>query len=59
VEDIGIRMALGASATHLQGQILLQTLRLAGVGLALRSLLFGVTSGRESRIDPMVALPSN
>jgi predicted permease len=57
VQEIGIRMALGASATNLQGGILLQTLGLAGLGLALGmivsravtsalgSLLFGVTSG--------------
>jgi predicted lysophospholipase L1 biosynthesis ABC-type transport system permease subunit len=57
VQEIGIRMALGASATNLQAGILLQTLGLAGLGLALGmivsravtsalgSLLFGVTSG--------------
>jgi predicted permease len=57
VQEIGIRMALGASATDLQGRILLQTLGLAGLGLALGmavsrivtntlgSLLFGVTAG--------------
>ena len=60
VQEIGIRMALGASAIHLQGRILLHTLGLAAVGLALGmaasralsnvlgSMLFGVTSG-----DPM------
>ena len=60
VQEIGIRMALGASATDLQRGIVLRTLGLAafGVGLgmagsralssALGSLLFGVTSG-----DPM------
>jgi len=57
VQEIGIRMALGASATDLQGRIVLRTLGLAAVGLALGmtasrvlatalgSLLFGVTSG--------------
>jgi predicted lysophospholipase L1 biosynthesis ABC-type transport system permease subunit len=57
VQEIGIRMALGASARNLQSQILLRTLGLAAVGLALgmaasgvlstalRSMLFGVTSG--------------
>ena len=57
VQEIGIRMALGASAAHLQGRILLHTLGLAALGLALGmaasralssvlgSLLFGVTSG--------------
>ena len=57
VQEIGIRMALGASATRLQGSILLHTLGLAATGLALGmtasrvlagaigSLLFGVTSG--------------
>jgi predicted permease len=57
VQEIGIRMALGASATHLQSRILLHTLGLAALGLALgmaasraltgtlESLLFGVTPG--------------
>jgi predicted permease len=57
VQEIGIRMALGASATDLQSRILLRTLGLAALGLALGmiasralsnvlgSLLFGVTSG--------------
>ena len=56
-QEIGIRMALGASATNLQSSILLRTLGLAAVGLALgmaasraltgtlESLLFGVTPG--------------
>jgi predicted permease len=54
--ELGIRMALGASAQDLQARILLQTLGLAGVGMllgisaawflsrALEGLLFGVTS---------------
>jgi predicted permease len=57
VQEIGIRMALGASAAHLQSRILLHTLGLTALGLALGmaasraltgalgSLLFGVTSG--------------
>lgn len=57
VQEIGIRMALGASATDLQSRIVLRTLGLATLGLALGmaasralssalgSLLFGVTSG--------------
>jgi predicted permease len=57
VQEIGIRMALGASAAHLQRGIVLRTLGLAAVGLALgmaasrllstalAGLLFGVTSG--------------
>ncbi len=56
-QEIGIRMALGASATNLQSRILLRTLGLAALGLALgmaasraltgalESLLFGVTPG--------------
>ena len=57
VQEIGIRMALGASAADLQSRILLLTLGLAALGLALgmvasraltgalESLLFGVTPG--------------
>jgi ABC-type antimicrobial peptide transport system permease subunit len=57
VQEIGIRMALGASATHLQSRILLRTFGLAALGLGLGmaasraltstlgSLLFGVTPG--------------
>jgi predicted permease len=57
VQEIGIRMALGASATDLQSRILLRTLGLAALGLALGmagsrvlsrglgSLLFGITTG--------------
>jgi predicted permease len=55
-QEIGIRMALGASARDLQARILVQTFGLAGVGMvigvaaswilgrALGGLLFGVTS---------------
>jgi predicted permease len=54
-QELGIRMALGASAGHLQTRILAQTLALAGIGILLGSaaswllarafsgLLFGVT----------------
>jgi predicted permease len=57
VQEIGIRMALGATARDVQSRILLRTLGLAAVGLglgmaasralstALGSLLFGVTCG--------------
>ncbi|MGA7238391.1 MAG: ABC transporter permease [Bryobacteraceae bacterium] len=57
VQEIGIRMALGASATDLQLRIVLRTLGLAALGLtlgmaasrvlarALGSLLFGITAG--------------
>jgi predicted permease len=56
-QEIGIRMALGASAELLQKSILWQTLRLAGIGMAvgmavswalartLSGMLFGVTPG--------------
>ena len=56
-QEIGIRMALGASATNLQSRILLSTLGLTALGLALgmaasraltgalESLLFDVTPG--------------
>ena len=59
-QEIGIRMALGASAGDLQASILLQTLRLAAIGMSvgvaaswvltrtLSGLLFGVAS-----TDPM------
>ena len=57
VQEIGIRMALGASATDLQRRIVLRTLGLAALGVALGmagsrvlssalgSLLFGITTG--------------
>ena len=35
--EIGIRMALGASAGNVQGRIILQTLALAGAGMAIGS----------------------
>src|ERR1022692_2310489 len=40
-QEIGIRMALGASPAHLQGRILVQTLGLAALGMAL-----GLTASR-------------
>jgi ABC-type antimicrobial peptide transport system permease subunit len=55
-QEIGIRIALGASARNLQASIMLQTLRLAAIGLIiglggslimtrlLAALLFGVNS---------------
>ncbi len=68
VQEIGIRMALGASANDLQSGILLRTLGLAALGLvlglvvsriltsALRSLLFGVTPGDPTTFFGMAAL---
>jgi len=62
-QEIGIRMALGASASDLQRRIVLQTLGLAGVGIVLGTaaswalarlltgFLFGVTSN-----DPVTFL---
>jgi predicted permease len=68
-QEIGIRMALGASARSLQARIMLQTLRLAGIGLliglagswimtrSLAALLFGVNShDPASFIGTMVVL---
>jgi predicted permease len=68
VQEIGIRMALGASATDLQSSILRHTLGLAALGLALGmaasraltgvlgSLLFGVTPGDPVTFIGMGAL---
>jgi len=62
-QEIGIRMALGASAGDLQARIIMQTLALAAIGMllggaaswalarALSGLLFGVTPG-----DPVTFL---
>jgi predicted permease len=69
-QEIGIRMALGASAIDVQRRILLGTLGLAGLGLglglvisrlltaALGSLLFGVTPGDPATFVGMAALLS-
>jgi predicted lysophospholipase L1 biosynthesis ABC-type transport system permease subunit len=68
VQEIGIRMALGASAIDLQSGIVLRTLGLAAVGLGLGmaaaralssvvgSMLFGVTSGDPVTFIVMGAL---
>ncbi len=62
-QEIGIRMALGASSLDVQGAIVAQTLRLAAIGMALGAavswalarslsgLLFGIAPG-----DPMTFL---
>jgi predicted permease len=66
-QEIGIRMALGAPAGNLQARILLQTLGLAGIGMAigaavswllargLTGLLFGVTAADPATFAAMVA----
>ena len=68
VQEIGIRMALGASATDLQRRIVLRTLGLAALGLALGmagsrvlssalgSLLFGITTGDPATFIEVGAL---
>ncbi|WP_321472167.1 ABC transporter permease [uncultured Paludibaculum sp.] len=62
-QEIGIRMALGASASDIQGRVLRRTLALAGTGMAigfvaswflarmLTGLLYGITSS-----DPLTYL---
>jgi ABC-type antimicrobial peptide transport system permease subunit len=67
-QEIGIRMALGASTRRLQGSIVLWTLGRAALGLALGmaasrllsstlgSMLFGVTSGDPVTFVGMAAL---
>ena len=66
-QEIGIRIALGASASDLQGRILLQTLRLAAAGMilgvtaswalsrTLEGLLFGITSSDPVTFALMLA----
>jgi predicted permease len=68
VQEIGIRMALGASAGNLQRGIVLRTLGLAACGLAfgmagsrvlssaLGSLLFGITTGDPATFIEAAAL---
>jgi predicted permease len=67
-QEIGIRMALGASAETLQRSILLQTLGLAGIGMivgvaaswalarTLSGLLFGVTASDPATFVGMLAV---
>jgi ABC-type antimicrobial peptide transport system permease subunit len=67
-KEIGIRMALGASATDLRRRIVLRTLGLAAVGLALGmaasrtlssalgSLLFGITTGDPVTFTEVAAI---
>jgi predicted permease len=67
-QEIGIRMALGASAEMLQNSILLQTLGLAGIGMAagiaaswilaraLSGMLFGVTPADPVTFAAMVVI---
>jgi ABC-type antimicrobial peptide transport system permease subunit len=66
--ELGIRMALGASPSELQTRVMLQTLRLASLGMlagsiiswviaqALASLLFGVTSTDLPTFTGMLAI---
>jgi predicted permease len=67
-QEIGIRMALGASAGQLQRRIVLQTLGLAAIGMtigavgawllarAMGSLLFGLTASDPATFAGMVAV---
>ncbi len=69
-QEIGIRMALGASATNLQAGIVRQTMALAGLGMllggagswalarAMNGLLYGVTSSDSVTYIGMVAVLS-
>jgi ABC-type antimicrobial peptide transport system permease subunit len=62
-QEIGIRMALGASSLDVQAKVILQTLRLAAIGMgigaaaswavarSLGDLLFGITA-----VDPATYL---
>jgi predicted permease len=67
-QEIGIRMALGASARNVQARIIGQTLRLAAIGLVIGAgaswllargasgLLFGVTAGDPQTFIGMIAI---
>jgi predicted permease len=67
-QEIGIRMALGASARDVQARIIGQTLRLAMIGLLIGAgaswllargasgLLFGVTAGDPETFVAMIAI---
>jgi predicted permease len=67
-QEIGIRMALGASNRDVQAQVIGQTLRLAAIGLAIGAvsswmlargasgLLFGVTAGDPQTFVAMAAV---
>jgi len=67
-QEIGIRMALGASAGKVRASVLGQTMRLAAIGIvigacaswalagALRSLLFGVNSADPATFAAMVGV---
>ena len=67
-QEIGVRMALGASAADLQMRIILQTLGLAGIGLvfgtgaswalaqALKGFLFGITASDPVTFAGMLAV---
>jgi predicted permease len=68
IQEIGIRMALGASARDVQARIIGQTLRLASIGLVIGAvaswllargasgLLFGVTAGDPQTFVGMIAV---
>jgi predicted permease len=67
-QEIGVRIALGASSTQVQGKIIRETLELAAAGLvigtfgawfagrALSGFLFGVTSADPATYGVMVAV---
>ena len=67
-QEIGIRMALGASARDVQARIVVQTLRLAAIGMVIGAvaswllargasgLLFGVTAGDPLTFVGMLAV---
>jgi predicted permease len=67
-QEIGIRMALGATAGSVQKSVLLQTLRLGAIGMAigivvsllfagvLRSLLFGVNAADPATFAAMLVI---